>query len=116
MGAGFNNINYVYDAATKLPIAGLRVLPIDLDGDGRLDADEDFYGSRDSLVAAIASGRYPSPPARDLYFVSRGRPARGAVAEFVRWVLTDGQRYVAEAGYVALGGERLEEGLRRLEE
>jgi phosphate transport system substrate-binding protein len=116
LGIGFNNINYAYDAATKRPIAGLRVLPIDLDGNGRLDPHEDFYGNRDTLVAAIASGRYPSPPARDLYFVSRGRPARRAAIEFITWVLTDGQRYVSEAGYVGLSRERLEAELRKLEE
>jgi phosphate transport system substrate-binding protein len=116
LGIGFNNINYAYDPTTRKPVAGIRVLPIDLNGDGRIDANEDFYGSRDEIVQAIAAGVYPSPPARDLYFVSRGKPQKKVVVEFITWALTEGQRYVAETGYVNLSEEKLEEGLRSLAE
>jgi phosphate transport system substrate-binding protein len=114
LGIGFNNINYVYDPKTKRQIDGVIVLPVDLNGNGRLDADEDFYKNRDVIVEAIANGIYPSPPARDLYFVSKGRPERKVVIEFIKWVLTDGQRYVPEAGYISLDEGRLKEGLRKL--
>ena len=40
LGIGYNNINYVYDSKTKKPAEGLQVLPIDLNGNGLLDADE----------------------------------------------------------------------------
>jgi len=116
MGIGYNNINYVYDASTKVQVSGIEVLPIDLNGNGSIDQDEDFYHSRDEIVEAIATGKYPSPPARDLYFVSHGMPSRKVVREFIKWVLTDGQRYVPESGYIKLMEEVLQEGLRKLEE
>jgi phosphate transport system substrate-binding protein len=56
---------------------------------------------------AIASGKYPSPPARNLYFVSKNVPAKKEVIAFLDWVLTDGQKYVNEAGYAKLTGEQL---------
>ncbi len=107
LGIGFNNLNYAYDPGTGRQVEGLRVLPIDLDGDGRVGPEEDFYETREELARAIADGRYPSPPARDLHFVSRGRPGRKAVVEFLDWVLTEGQAYVEETGYISLGPERL---------
>jgi phosphate transport system substrate-binding protein len=116
LGIGYNNISYAYDPMTKVQVDGIRVVPIDLDGDGRISAGEDFYGTRDDIVAAIASGAYPSPPARDLHFVSHGRPTRRVVVEFLRWVLTEGQRYVPETGYIRLSEERIEEGLGKLGE
>jgi phosphate transport system substrate-binding protein len=115
LGIGFNNINYVYDATTKLPVAGLAIVKIDLNGDGTIDAEEDFYGTRDRMAAAIASGVYPSPPARDLHFVSKGRPTNPVVIAFLRWILTDGQAYVDEAGYIRLTEKKLETGLASLE-
>lgn len=115
-GIGYNNINYVYDASTKAQVNGIEVLPIDLNGNGHIDRDEDFYRSRDEIVDAIATGKYPSPPARDLYFVSYGMPTKNVVREFVRWVLTDGQQYVSESGYIKLTEEVLQEGLRKLGE
>lgn len=36
--------------------------------------DENFYSVKVQLVKAIADGKYPSPPARDLYLVSKGVP------------------------------------------
>lgn len=115
LGIGYNNIGYVYDAQTKKQVAGIRVLPLDINGNGRLDAEESVYGDRDSIVAAIANGRYPSPPARDLHFVSQGKPTRPVVNEFLKWVLTSGQQFVLESGYITLNDTKLKEQISRLE-
>lgn len=115
LGIGFNNINYAYDVKTKKQIKGISVLPIDLNGNGQIDKDENFYNNRDEIVKAIATGKYPSPPARDLHFVSQSKPQRKIVIEFIRWVLTDGQKYVPESGYINLPKEKLQEQLKRLE-
>ncbi|MCJ7779163.1 MAG: substrate-binding domain-containing protein, partial [Sedimentisphaerales bacterium] len=115
LGIGFNNINYAYDAKTKRQIKGITTLPIDFNGNGLIDEDEDFYTSRDEIVEAIAVGKYLSPPARDLHLVSQGKPKRKVVTEFVKWVLTDGQKYVPECGYINLSVEKLQEELKKLE-
>ena len=114
LGIGFNNINYAYDARTKKPVAGIRILPIDVNANGALDEDENFYGTQDEIVQAIAKGKYPSPPARDLHFVAHGQPKRKAARAFIRWVLTDGQAYVAESGYINLTQEKLLDELKKL--
>jgi phosphate transport system substrate-binding protein len=115
LGLGFNNINYAYDAKSKKPVPGIAILPIDLDGNGTIDEKENFYQDREAVTAAIARGAYPSPPARDLYLVTKGRPQDPLVIEFLRWVLSQGQEYVAETGYIALPPEKLEEGLKKIE-
>jgi phosphate transport system substrate-binding protein len=68
LGVGYNNIGFAYDPATGHPVEGLAVVPIDLNGDGAISADEDFYAEKSSLTAAIADGRYPRrPPARSIW-------------------------------------------------
>ena len=111
LAVGFNNVNFAYDAKTLKPVAGLEICPIDLDGNGLVDPGEAIYATRDDLVRAIAAGVYPSPPARDLYFVIKGQPALPLLAEFLEWVLTEGQKYVAEMGYIAVGPDRIASGL-----
>ncbi|HNR12819.1 MAG TPA: extracellular solute-binding protein [Thermodesulfobacteriota bacterium] len=115
LGIGYNNIGYVYDARTKKQVAGIRVLPLDINDNGQLDPDEQVYDDRDSIIAAISNGKYPSPPARDLHFVSQGKPKRPLVAAFLKWVLTSGQQYVLEAGYITLNQTKLQEQISRLE-
>lgn len=107
LGLGFNNVNFAYDAKTKLPIEGLAVVPLDLDGNGRLDPAEDFYGTRDALTAAIGDDRYPSPPARELYFVTKGAPTKPLLVAFIKWVLQEGQAFVPETGYIRLHPDKL---------
>jgi phosphate transport system substrate-binding protein len=108
LGIGFNNIGYAYDANTKQQVKGLRVVPLDLNNNGKIDADENFYDNMNDLIAAIASGKYPSPPSRELYFVTRGNPKNNKVVlAFIRWVLTDGQKFVHEAGYIALTKDKI---------
>jgi len=114
IGIGFNNIGYAYDFNTKKQISGIRVVPIDLNNNGKIDPDEDFYGSMNDLIDAIAKGKYPSPPARDLYFVTKGKPTNKLVIEFLKWVLADGQKYVNETGYINLSGEIIKTGLKNL--
>jgi phosphate transport system substrate-binding protein len=112
---GYNNIGYAYDAKTKQQLAGIKVVPIDKNGNGKIDADENFYNTIDDLRAAIAAGKYPSPPARDLFFITKNKPQRPEVIAFLKWVLTDGQKFVAEAGYIGLSKEKLDAELKKLQ-
>jgi phosphate transport system substrate-binding protein len=116
LGIGYNNIGYAYDASTRQQIKGLKVVPIDLNNNGKIDSDENFYGSMNDLINAIASGKYPSPPSRDLFFVMKGSPKNNKVlTDFIRWVLTDGQKFVNEAGYISLPKERMETEQKKLQ-
>jgi phosphate transport system substrate-binding protein len=114
LGIGFNNVNFAYDAKTLKPVEGILILPIDINGNGTIEPEESFYGDRDSLTKAIAGNIYPSPPARDLYFVTKGKPEKPALVEFLKWVLTEGQKYVPETGYIVLGREKLAAGLEKI--
>jgi phosphate transport system substrate-binding protein len=114
LGIGFNNIGYAYDHNTRGQIQGIRVIPLDLNKNGKIDANESFYNTLDEIVKAIAQGKYPSPPARDLYFVTNGKPKKPVVTEFIRWALTEGQKYVKEAGYINLTSEKIKTELSKL--
>jgi len=114
IGIGFNNIGYAYDFNTKKQISGIRVVPIDLNKNGRIDPEENFYDSMNDLIDAIAKGKYPSPPARDLYFVTNGKPKNKLVIAFLKWVLADGQKYVNETGYINLSKDIIDKGLNNL--
>jgi phosphate transport system substrate-binding protein len=107
LGIGFNNIGYAYDHTTRKQLSGIKVVPIDINNNGKIDADENFYNTLDDLMKAIGDGKYPSPPARDLYFVTKGKPQNPVATAFIKWVLTDGQKYVQEAGYINLSAEKL---------
>ncbi|MBU0490016.1 MAG: PstS family phosphate ABC transporter substrate-binding protein [Bacteroidetes bacterium] len=111
---GYNNVNYAFDMTSRKKYPGIEIMPIDLNENGSIDPGESFYSCLDSVMAAIASEKYPSPPARDLFFVSKGKPTDKIVVEFLKWVLSEGQKYVGEAGYVKLSDEKIATELRKI--
>ncbi len=111
---GFNNVIYAYDVTSRKKYDGLEVLPVDVNGNGKIDPEENFYDTLDEIMAAIRDGKYPSPPARDLYFVSLGKPQKPVIVAFLKWILSDGQKFVNEAGYVELSAEKIAGELEKL--
>jgi phosphate transport system substrate-binding protein len=100
---GFNNINYVFNLKTKKATENLALIPIDVNKDGRIDSLESFYSDLDDLTNAVATNKYPSPPARDLTFVIRNDKQTKLLKEFIRFVLAKEQQgYLLENGYVPL--------------
>lgn len=115
LGIGFNNLNYAYDVTSRKKYDGLEVIPVDINNNGTIDSTEQVYDSLDALMKAIRDGIYPSPPARDLYFISKGKPSNEIVVAFLKWIMTEGQKYVDEAGYVQLKEAQISSELKKLE-
>lgn len=114
LAIGYNNISYVYDSKTKRTNPGIIPFPIDVNNNGKIDPDERFYDNLNLLIRAIASGKYPSPPARELYLVSNGKPTKPAVLEFLKFVLSKGQAFNNELGFIGLNNQKLSANLEKL--
>jgi len=112
LGIGFNNLNYAYDFDTDRPLAGAQVVPLDANANGIADPEE-IYDSKGQAVNAVALENYPSPPARNPNLVTQGRPS-GLIRTFLTWILTDGQQYVGEAGYIPLPPDLIEHEIDKL--
>ena len=110
---GYNNLNYAYDAKTGLPVAGIQIIPIDVNGNGKIDP-KGGLGTKAKAIKAVTSGVYPSPPARDLYLITKEN-FKEPSKTFVKWILTDGQKYVGEVGYIKITAKQLKESLKKLE-
>ena len=65
------------------------------------------------LVKSVSAGVYPSPPARFEYVVAKG-PFSGTSKDFIIWILTDGQKFVSQNGYVTLSHGKLEEEMEKI--
>ncbi len=114
LGIGYNNMIYVYNIKTGKKYKGLEVIPIDLNENNKIDKDENFYDNLDKITKAIKNKIYPSPPTRNLYFISKGKPEKPVVIEFLKWILTKGQKYVKEVGYVQLSESKIQAEMQKL--
>lgn len=95
---GYCNFRYTFNPETQRYIAGIAIIPLDREH-ARKKTDS-YYDSVPQLQRAMWTGKYPSILIRDLYLASKGKPATAEVVDFLKWVLTDGQRMVAREGYI----------------
>lgn len=93
------------ETGTTLP-EGIGIIPIDVNSNGRSDYFEQFYGDYNSFNRGVYIGKYPKELCSSIFCAAETRPSEGAHADFIRWLLSDGQELIAEAGFTALpGGE-----------
>jgi phosphate transport system substrate-binding protein len=111
-GAGCSNLNYAYDMRTGLPVEGILIILVDVNENGMIDPPEDL-STEQKAIHAIRTGSYPSPPARDLYIVTK-EGFQGLSREFVKWILTEGQAFIDETGYIKLEEQKLKGALNKI--
>ncbi|MGE5775705.1 MAG: substrate-binding domain-containing protein, partial [Chloroflexota bacterium] len=112
LGIGYGNLNSVFDLSNGNMVAGIVIPPIDVNTNGQADAEE-TYKVKEDAFNAVANGTYPSPPARFENLATKGKPT-GLTLAFIEWILTDGQQYLEQAGYVPLTAEQQAESLAKL--
>jgi len=86
----------------------IRVIPVDINNNAKSDYFEQFYSDYNSFSRGVYIGKYPKALCNNIYAVAAAVPPRGAPSDLVKYVLADGQRYLAGAGFTALArGEGL---------
>ena len=98
LGVAYNNLGFVYDLQTRRQKPGIRVVPVDLNDNGRIDSDEDFYGNLDQLIDKLETAHIDLPPVGKMVFIYK--EDKPEVKAFVSWVQTKGQQYNHSVGFL----------------
>lgn len=102
-GLSYLPISLIYDRETKKPVEGISVLPVDLNGNGKVNDEEKFY---DELTAVVQ--RFEQASASDLnnvpieylhFSVDKNSANTDAIA-FIKWVIDNGQKDLNDFGYL----------------
>ncbi len=83
-------------------IAGIRVIPIDVNNNGKSDYFEQFYADYGTFSRAVYIGKYPKSLCNNIYATAATAPSEGAPSDFISYILADGQRILAGTGFTAL--------------
>lgn len=96
------NFIYAFDPGKKEFLDDLKVVPINFLGKERLEGNAKIFDSYEHLQRGMWLGRYPCSLIRNLYLVSKGKPRTREMVDFMYWIVTDGQQFVPENGYIEL--------------
>jgi phosphate transport system substrate-binding protein len=102
LALSYCNFIFAFDPYKKEFLEDLKVVPIVFPGKEILDGNAKIFDTYEHLQRAMWLGRYPSSLIRNLYLVSNGKPRTREIVDFIYWIITDGQRFVADNGYIEL--------------
>ena len=111
---GYINFVYTYNFEKKTFNEDITIIPLDLNQNGELDNNEDFYFDYATLQRAMWLGKYPCLLNRELFIISKGKPSTMETVEFLKWILTEGQKCVSDEGYIELHSHVIRCGLNCL--
>ncbi len=102
LALSYCNFIYAFDPVKKEFLDDLKVVPINFLGKEKLEGNAKIFDSYDHLQRAMWLGRYPCSLIRNLYLVSKGKPRTREMVDFMYWIVTDGQHFVPDNGYIEL--------------
>jgi len=112
IGLAFNNLGYLFDVNSRSLKEGLALLPIDL----KKEAKPILSGNLDEVLSILEATKVETVPVEKIGFVYSNQNARKEVSEFLKWVLTDGQKFNHDKGFLNLDKQALAEQEIRLSE
>lgn len=80
----------------------ITLLPLDCNGNGHMDYNENIYGKLEQFERAIWIGKYPRPLISNIYAVASDQPKNKDVTNFLTWIITTGQIAIVESGFTDL--------------
>ena len=101
---GFCKLTDVRKANTNELAENIRLLPIDKNGNGRIDNFENIYDSPDAFSRGVWIGKYPAALCSSIYAVSSIKPTDKNALAFLTWVIADGGQFLNQSGYSNLAG------------
>jgi ABC-type phosphate transport system substrate-binding protein len=102
-GVSFNNLNYLYDLNSRQLKKELAILPLDLKKEySEILAESDL----DKLIGLLEDKTIELIPVEELSFVLQNQ-IDPAVKDFLKWVLSEGQSYNHQYGFLNLDAKTL---------
>jgi phosphate transport system substrate-binding protein len=98
LGVAYNNLGFVYDLQTRKQKQGIHIVPVDLNANGRIDPDENFYDNLDGLINKLETSYVELPPVGKMVFIYK--EDKPEVKAFVAWILSKGQQYNHSLGFL----------------
>lgn len=112
IGLTYNNLGYLFDVNSRKLKDGLVVLPLDL----KKDAKDILSGNLDTVLASLEKAKVETVPVEKFGFIYSQQNERKEISDFLRWVLSDGQKFNHEEGFLNLDKDVLAEQSSRLNE
>lgn len=108
VGVTYLPLPLVFDENTRKPVEGLTVLPVDLNGNKKVNEDEKFYGDLDQVLdrlEALEPREIHNIPIEYLHLSVDKKTGSPEAIDFLKWVNENGQGDLHAFGYLKPGSK-----------
>ncbi|NOQ23790.1 MAG: hypothetical protein GQ564_00370 [Bacteroidales bacterium] len=99
---GYCKLVDILDLEGKELKEGISLIPIDINGNDKVDLFENIYKSSNALERGVWIGKYPKVLYSNIYSVAGDQPINSNELAFLEWIVTDGQQHLNSNGYSEL--------------
>jgi glycine cleavage system H lipoate-binding protein/ABC-type phosphate transport system substrate-binding protein len=99
---GFCKLSTLLDENMQTLLAGVSVIPIDKNSNGKIDFIENIYKDANDLRRGAWIGKYPKPFIQKGYSVAGSNFNSKTGVEFLNWVVYNGQQLAEQEGFSPL--------------
>lgn len=100
LGITFLDPSNIYDVKTGEIKTGFTVLPIDLNNNGVIDEEENFYANRSTLIQKLSTSSIDLPSG--LLAITISEKENDLFAKYVQWIKEKGSPIIENFGFLAL--------------
>lgn len=94
-------LTLLYDHVSRKQAAGITILPVDINGNGKVTDDEKFYDNLDKVIEQIEGAKnIKNIPVASLHLSVDRENAKPEAIAFLRWVRVNGQKDLHNFGYL----------------
>lgn len=107
LGISYNNLGYVYDIRSRKLAEGIALLPLDLNNNGKVDKDEQFYNTLDEVITKFETTPNKLLVTEDVNIIYQKNSSNPNLQLFLKWVLNEGQKFNHEIGFLNFNSTEL---------
>ncbi len=101
-GISYNNLGLIYNLKTRKVADSIAVIPIDLNENGKIDADENIYSTLDDVLNFLSTSPGNIIPQDNVNIVINKNTISKNALDFLNWIITQGQQYDHAFGFLDL--------------
>lgn len=99
-GITYSKLSLIFDPETREPISGIKILPVDLNNNGRLDKNELIFDNLDQVIQYTGNTRKPLLPTIQIILATHKENLTNPdINHFVNWIIGEGQKINTQLGY-----------------
>lgn len=114
-GITYTTPGLAYDLQTRKPVEGLTIIPVDLDGNGRVSKEEKALDNLDNVIASLETEKIKNVPVEYLHFSIDKHNSNPEAKKFLLWVAANAEKDLHQYGYLKPAAKRVQDEREKLE-